>query len=110
VQPDERVVVFKPRDDEVFFYLPLGSGRCGGAGCLAELHRGGEAVLGLARAPDFELLRDEWPDVRLDVVDRVAGIDLNRAERAEMVLFRPRNPGHSPSEAASNVDRQRAPS
>jgi 4-amino-4-deoxy-L-arabinose transferase-like glycosyltransferase len=91
VRPGERVVVFKPRDDEIFFYLPVGSRACGGARCLADLQRAGVAMLGLSRAADFERLRGEWPDVELDVVARVAGIDLNRAERAEAVIFRARS-------------------
>jgi hypothetical protein len=110
VRPDEHVVVFKPRDDEIFFYLPLGSGRCGGAGCLANLHRDGEAMLGLSRVPDFELLRDEWPDVDLEEVARVEGLDLSRGVRAEVVIFRPGRSDGGPSGTGRNVDRQQAPS
>jgi 4-amino-4-deoxy-L-arabinose transferase-like glycosyltransferase len=109
-RPGERVVVFKPRDDDLYFYLPLGARSCGGTGCLADLHQDGEAVLGLSRAREFERLRDEWRDVELEVVGRVAGLDLSRAERAEVVLFRVRQPDRGRPEAAPNIDRQRAPS
>ncbi len=109
-RPDEQVVVFKPHDDDLYFYLPMGSRACAGAGCLARLHRAGEAVLGLARAGDFELLKTEWPDVILVEVDRVAGIDLGRIKRDEMVIFRIRELDRGGARAPRNVDRQRAPS
>ena len=109
-RPDDQVVVFKPHDDDLFFYLPLDSRACGGAGCLAQRHLAGESILGLSRAADFELLRNEWPDVFLDEVDRVAGIDLSRVERDEIVIFRVRALHRDAARAPRNVDRQRAPS
>jgi 4-amino-4-deoxy-L-arabinose transferase-like glycosyltransferase len=86
--PDELVVAFKPRDDDLFFYLPVASRACDGAGCLADMWRDGTEFLGLARSADFALLQDEWRGVEQLVVDRVKGIDLNRLERDEVVLFR----------------------
>jgi hypothetical protein len=91
VEPGERVIVLKPRDDDLFFYLPVGSGVCEEAGCLDDLWRRGSDFLGLARSGDFAVLRDEWPGVELVEVDRVEGVDLNRVERDEVVIFRVRD-------------------
>jgi 4-amino-4-deoxy-L-arabinose transferase-like glycosyltransferase len=88
VGPDERVVVFKPRDDDLFFYLPVDSAACENAGCLDALWRDGAQFLALTRNHDFEVLNGEWPGVDLVEIDRVEGIDLNRVERAEVVIFR----------------------
>ncbi len=109
-QPGEQVIVFKPRDDDLYFYLPMGSRSCGGASCLAQRHQAGEALLGLARSSAYELLQTEWSDVEYDELDRVAGIDLSRVERDEMVIFRVREPDHGRPGIPRNVDRRRAPS
>jgi 4-amino-4-deoxy-L-arabinose transferase-like glycosyltransferase len=88
-RPEERIVVFKPRDDDLYFYLPLDAATCRGAGCLDRRFRAGESVLGISRERDFELLIDEWPGVRLLAVERVDGIDVGHLRPDTLVLFRP---------------------
>ncbi len=104
VRPEETVVVFKPRDDEIFFYLPLGSEVCGGAGCMARLMDSSSEVLALARVGDFDLLKTEWPGGVFDEVARVSGIDLGHFKRDEVVLFRIRR------QSPGDIDRHKAPS
>ncbi len=105
--PDEEIVVFKPRDEEIYFYLPADVRTCRDAGCMASLADAGAALLGVARRDDFERLRAEWRVVRLDEADRVTGVHLGRARWDEQVLFRvsrirPRRDG-----TAASVDRRR---
>jgi len=105
--PDEEIVVFKPRDEEIYFYLPTAAGTCGTAGCMAERFDAGTSMLGVARYDDFDRLVEEWRGVRLVVVDRVAGVEAGRARWSEQVLFRVEP---SPRRTGVGVDRRRAPS
>ncbi len=86
--PGEGIVVFKPRDEEIYFYLPPGARTCRDAGCMASLPHAGAAMLGVARQEDFERLREEWRRVRLQEVDRVRGVDAGHVRWEEQVLFR----------------------
>ena len=104
VRPGETAVVFKPRDDEIFFYLPPGSEVCGGAGCMDRRLDAGSEILAVARAGDFDQLVKEWPGVVFDEAERVRGIDLGHVRRDEVVLFRIRR------ESRADIDRHRAPS
>ena len=104
VRPGETVVVFKPRDDEIFFYLPPGSEVCGGAGCMDRRLDAGSEILAVARAGDFDQLVEEWPRVVFDEAERVRGIDLGHVRRDEVVMFRIRR------ESRADIDRHRAPS
>ena len=104
LRPGETVVVFKPRDDEIFFYLPLGSEACGGAGCMDRRFEVGSDILALARVEDFDQLVTEWPGVVFDEAERVGGIDLGHVQRDEVVLFRIYR------EIPADIDRHRPPS
>jgi 4-amino-4-deoxy-L-arabinose transferase-like glycosyltransferase len=105
--PDEDIVVFKPRDEEIYFYLPIAAGTCGTAGCMAERFDAGASMLGVARLDDFDRLVEEWRGVRLIVVDRVAGVEAGRARWSEQVLFRVEPASRK---TGVGVDRRRAPS
>ena len=107
LQPGDRVVVFKGRDDDLFFYLPVDTRACQRLECLAAISAAGEDVLVLARSRDFEILQDEWPEASLEEVDRIGGLDLNRARRDEIVVFRVR--WDEPA-ALRGVDTRQAPS
>ncbi len=104
LRPGESVVVFKPRDDEIFFYLPLGSEVCRGAGCMDRRMDAGSDILAVARTEDFDQLAKEWTGVVFDEAQRVHGIDLGHLRRDEVVLFRIRR------ESPADIDRHRAPS
>ncbi|HQP43903.1 MAG TPA: hypothetical protein PLV66_09520 [Thermoanaerobaculales bacterium] len=107
--PGEEIVVFKPRVEEVFFYLPRGVVTCRDAGCVASLVGEGTAVLGVGRRDDVELLAEEWRGARVVEVDRVVGVDVGRAGLGEQVLFRvdPLRP-RPRAAAGASVDSRRA--
>ncbi|HPA81299.1 MAG TPA: glycosyltransferase family 39 protein [Thermoanaerobaculales bacterium] len=107
--PGEEIVVFKPRVEEVFFYLPRGVVTCRDAGCVASLVGEGTAVLGVGRRDDVELLAEEWRGARVVEVDRVVGVDVGRAGLGEQVLFRvdPLRP-RPRAAAGAGVDSRRA--
>jgi 4-amino-4-deoxy-L-arabinose transferase-like glycosyltransferase len=105
--PDEKIVVFKPRDEEIYFYLPADVRTCRDAGCMASLADAGAALLGVARRDDFERLRAEWRAVRLDEAGRVTGVHLGRARWDEQVLFRMSRTRPHRNGAAASVDRRR---
>jgi 4-amino-4-deoxy-L-arabinose transferase-like glycosyltransferase len=88
-RPDERIVVFKVRDDDLFFYLPVDVSVCWGADCMAAHRRVDRRVLGVARERDFEDLVRKWTEVSLLEVDRIDGIDAGHVRRETLVLFRP---------------------
>ena len=103
----ERIVVFKPRDEEIFFYLPVNVRACRDAGCMAALPAAGGDWLAVARRDDLELLREEWRAAQLVEVDRVRGVDAGHARWDEQVLFRVvRRARPHGGGAAGGVDRQ----
>jgi 4-amino-4-deoxy-L-arabinose transferase-like glycosyltransferase len=102
--PGEGIVVFKPRDEEIYFYLPPGARTCRDAGCMASLWDAGTVMLGVARRDDFERLREEWRSVQLTEVDRVRGVDAGRVRWEEQVLFRMRE--LRPRPGSAGVDSQ----
>lgn len=85
----EALLVFKARDDELFFYLPLGAVSCRSPECLTERLGSGEPFLGVARAADLARFRDQHPEPPVEVVEEVAGVDLGRVGWTRGVLFRP---------------------
>jgi hypothetical protein len=105
--PGEEIVVFKPRDEEIYFYLPAGTRTCRDAGCMASLADAGAALLGVARRDDYERLRTEWRAVRLDEADRVTGVNTGRARWDEQVLFRVSHTRARRDGGAAGVDRRR---
>jgi 4-amino-4-deoxy-L-arabinose transferase-like glycosyltransferase len=92
----EPVVVFKMRDDELLFYLPLDVVNCRSEQCLADRIAGGGRFLGVAREELLEQFQGRHPRLQLEFVARVEGIDLARGRAARAVLFRPRT-GHGGS-------------
>lgn len=90
---DESLVVFKVRDDELFFYLPLDVVNCRSDACLARYLSSGRQTVVLARAEELERLRRERSAPPVRVAGRVRGIDLGRVEWVDLVVFRPRMPG-----------------
>jgi hypothetical protein len=103
-EPGEGIVVFKPRDEEIYFYLPPCARTCRDAGCMASLPGAGAAMLGVARRDDYERLRGEWRSVQLVEVDQVCGLDAGRIRWQEQVLFRMRD--QRPRRGAGGVDRR----
>ena len=95
-RPDETIVIYKARDDELFFYLPLDAVNCRPRECLDREVASGEPFLGIARARDLEKFRQEFPDRPVEVVETVRGLDLGHGRWTEMALFRP---GRSASSA-----------
>ena len=90
-RPDQEIVIFKPRDEEIYFYLPTEVRTCGDAACMAARFEAGTPMLGVARRDDFELLAEEWRGVRLTAIERVTGVDVGHARWDEQVLFRIRD-------------------
>jgi 4-amino-4-deoxy-L-arabinose transferase-like glycosyltransferase len=88
-QPGETIVVFKPRDDDIYFYLPVEADTCRGAGCMEQLYGARGRLLAIARERDFELLIEEWPSVALRKIDQVDGIDVGHLRADRLILFRP---------------------
>lgn len=88
VRPSEDIVVFKPRDEELYFYLPITVETCPTAGCMAERFGEGTAMLAIARRDDFQQLSKEWQGTELDEIDRVKGVEPGRVRWNEQVLFR----------------------
>jgi 4-amino-4-deoxy-L-arabinose transferase-like glycosyltransferase len=88
-QGDEQVVVYRARDDEIFFYLPVELTNCRSDECLESWFAGGGGFLGVARERELEQYIGDHPGTRLAVVDRVDGVDLARGRGARIVVFRP---------------------
>jgi hypothetical protein len=87
-QPGERVLVYKARDDEVFFSLPLDILNCSSASCLAEQIETREPLLGVARELDLQGFQEEYPELGVDLLELVDGIDLGHGRWARAALFR----------------------
>jgi 4-amino-4-deoxy-L-arabinose transferase-like glycosyltransferase len=88
-QNNEDVLVYRARDDEIFFYLPVELENCRTAECLSDRIAGDTPFLGAAREQDLEQYLDSHPEARLVIVDRVEGLDVVRGRRARIVVFRP---------------------
>jgi 4-amino-4-deoxy-L-arabinose transferase-like glycosyltransferase len=86
---DEDVLVYRARDDEIFFYLPVELENCRTEECLADRFAGDAPFLGAAREHDLEQYLADHPDTRLVIVDRVEGLDVVRGRQARIVVFRP---------------------
>ncbi len=95
--PGERILVYKARDDELFFYLPLDAINCRPRQCLVEQVASGEPFLGVARLKDLERFREEFPGSPVRVVEVVRGLDLGHGRRTGMALFRPGSAEAPPS-------------
>lgn len=92
-RPAEPLLLYKARDDELFFELPLGAVNCRSRDGLAQRLRAGEAFLGVARAADLESFRDEHPGLPVELVELVDGVDLGRVRWTRAALFRPAGGG-----------------
>lgn len=88
-RPGEPLLVYKARDDELFFELPLGAVNCRSRDGLADRLRAGGSFLGVARAADLESFRGEHPDLGAEVVELVEGVDFGRVRWTRAALFRP---------------------
>jgi 4-amino-4-deoxy-L-arabinose transferase-like glycosyltransferase len=87
VMPNEQIVVYKARDDELFFYLPEAIS-CRSSGCLREWIEQERPFLGLARTKDLEQFKATHPDLWLYTIETVEGIDLGHLETTEVSLVR----------------------
>ncbi len=87
--PGETLVVYKARDDELFFYLPLDAVNVRPEAELARRVQEGERFLGVARARDLDRFREHHPAAELAVVELVPGVDLGHGRHVKMALFRP---------------------
>lgn len=88
-QAHEQLVVYKARDDELFFYLPLDAVNVRPQEDLARQVAAGGSFLGIARERDLERFLADHPEARLTVVERVPGVDLGHGRHVRMALFRP---------------------
>lgn len=84
----ETIVLYRPRDDELYFYLPLDVVTCRSSECLMDWCRGGAPFLGLARAEELERFQAEHRECRLAVPGVLEGLDLAHGKWARSVLFR----------------------
>lgn len=84
----EPLLLLHPRDDEVFFLLPLDAEAVRSAGALAaRLEEGGPALVA-ARTGDLERVARELPGLRMEVVSEVRGVDPGRGEWATAAIAR----------------------
>jgi 4-amino-4-deoxy-L-arabinose transferase-like glycosyltransferase len=88
-RPGEPLLVYKARDDELFFELPLGARNCRSRDGLAERLVAGERFLGVAREADLDAFRGEHPGLAVELVELVDGVDLGRVRWTRAALFRP---------------------
>ncbi len=88
-RPAERLVIYKARDDELFFYLPLDAVNCRPRECLAAELASGRPFLGIARLKDLRKFQETFPDRPVALVATVRGLDLGHGRWTKMALFRP---------------------
>jgi len=88
-RPEEDLVLYHPRDDDLYFYLPLGVSTCRTPECLDGLCRRGTPFLGVARTSDLQRLDGAQTGCHLVVVDEVEGLDLAHGRWARSAIFRP---------------------
>jgi len=88
-RPGEPLVVYKARDDELFFYLPLEARNVRPRSELARLLESGRPFLGVARERDLDRFLEEHPSAAVERVERVGGVDLGHGRHVAIVLFRP---------------------
>jgi hypothetical protein len=106
---DEEIIVFIRRDDDLYFYLPLGARTCWAAECLEARRRRGNLLV-IARDADYRRLLSTPRSWRPEVVERVSGIDLGHVRNAEVVLFRVEGRAtRGPRRGGSGVDTTRGP-
>ncbi|NOZ95099.1 MAG: phospholipid carrier-dependent glycosyltransferase [Acidobacteria bacterium] len=93
-RPGERIVIYKARDDELFFYLPLDAINCRPKECLAAEIASGRPFLGVARLKDLKKFEKLHPGLPVKVAETVRGLDLGHGRWTEMALFRRAPAGH----------------
>jgi len=87
--PGETLAVYRARDDDVFFNLPLDTVHCHSEAELEALLSRGRPVVVVSRAEDLDRLRADRPELTLRVVTEVDGVDLGRGRWVRSVVFRP---------------------
>ncbi len=87
--PGDTPVVYRERDDDLFFNLPLDTVHCRSEAELQALLASGRPVVVVSRAEDFDRLRADRPELRLRTVAEVDGVDLGRGRWVRSVVFRP---------------------
>jgi len=97
--PGDTLVVLRPRDDEIFFQLPLDTPVCRSWRCFERVASLEPPVLGIARLDDFEHYRDTPEGADLLKVAIVEGVDPGRGRWVANALFRP-----SPEAASGGID------
>ncbi len=85
----ERIVIYKARDDNLFFYLPLDAVNCRPRECLEQQIRSGTDFLGVTRLADLEKFERKNPGLPVRIVDTVNGVDLGHGHWTKIALFRP---------------------
>jgi hypothetical protein len=104
-RPDEQLVVYKARDDELLFYLPSDAISIRPRSELEALVAKGTPFLGIGRAEDVGRLIDEQPHLDLVLFDGIDGVELGRVRWSRIYLFRPFSPDMvSPDVASDPVD------
>jgi hypothetical protein len=86
--PDDALVVYGLRDEEVLFHGPPDLGVCRTADELVAWLTDHPSSVGLSRLDRLQAFLEAHPRWRLVIVDRVAGFDLGRGKAAEGVVFR----------------------
>ncbi len=87
--PGETLAVYRARDDDLFFNLPLDTVHCHSEAELEALLARGRPVVVVSRADDLDRLRAERPELALKTVASVDGVDLGRGRWVRSVVFRP---------------------
>jgi len=87
-EPGETLAVYRARDDDLFFNLPLGTVHCRTEAELEALAASGRPVVAVTRAEDLDRLRADRPDLAPETVADVEGVDLGRGRWVRSVVFR----------------------
>jgi hypothetical protein len=87
--PGETLAVYRARDDDLFFHLPLDTVHCRSDAELDALLASGRPVVIVSRADDLDRLRADRPGLALATVVSVDGVDLGRGRWVRSVVFRP---------------------
>jgi len=86
--PDDALVVYGLRDEEVLFHGPADLGVCRTADELASWLTAHPSSVGLSRLDRLQAFLEAQPQWRPVLLDPVAGYDLGRGRAAEGVVFR----------------------
>lgn len=86
--PDDALVMYGLRDEEVLFHGPSDLGVCCTADELVAWLTAHPSTVGISRSELLHTFLEAHPEWQVEVVDRVTGHDLGRGQEAAGVVFR----------------------